>query len=146
MKWKAFFIIFKRVSFSKNCPRPESAPLRSQADFFFSCSDWVSHYDPNFLKIVCCQSMGYCTWRILSTWINLKEKQDTGSRKTVLANFVEFIYTTSGILIEEFYSWFADNIHIVNQMCMRMLNHYVWHTLNIFILLLLLMFLWPRCK
>ena len=38
IKLKAFFIIFKRLSFPRNCVRPESAPLKKWHE---SISKWV---------------------------------------------------------------------------------------------------------
>ena len=60
--------------------------------------------------------------------MNLKGKWETGSQNITVANVVEFIYTMSGVLVDQFYAWYVDNIHIVCKLCLRMLNQYVAHT------------------
>ena len=35
LKYEAFFIIFKGLSFAKNCLRPKSAPLKTSNSFAF---------------------------------------------------------------------------------------------------------------
>ena len=58
---------------------------------------------------------------------NLKDLDELKSKirdyepKNAIASFVGFIYTL-GILIEQFYAWIVDNLHIVCKLCMKMLN------------------------
>ena len=70
-------------------------------------------------------------WDIISKKIkNLKDLDELKTKirgwetKNSSASFVEFIYITFGILIEQIYAKLVDNIHIVCKLCMRIAKQY----------------------